>query len=158
MKLYTTTATFLLFSLHNHYRHISIVFSPPPLPPQFYCFPSNTTTATFLLFPLHHRHHHRHNSIFFPPPPPPHFYCFPSTTTTATFLLFSLHHQNPPPPHFYCFPSSSFSLSSSSSTFSFFLLFPLQVWPFRSFRLDFGLFGISTENDRNEEEEDEGKQ
>ena len=82
MKLYTTTATFLLFSLH---REISIVFPPPPPPPpHFYCFPfttTTTTTATFLLFSLHH-HHHRHISIVFSPPPP-----------------------RPPPPHFYCFPS-----------------------------------------------------
>ena len=32
MKLYTTTATFLLFSLHYHHRHISIVFPSPPPP------------------------------------------------------------------------------------------------------------------------------
>ena len=78
MKLYTTTATFLLFSLHHHHHrhHISIVFPPPPPPPpHFYCFPSTTTTTTtFLLFSLHHHHHHRHISIVFPPPPPQHVF------------------------------------------------------------------------------------
>ena len=56
MKLYTTTATFLLFSRRHH---IFIAFPPPAPPPHFYCFPSTTTTtttATFLLFSLHHHH------------------------------------------------------------------------------------------------------
>ena len=46
-------------------------------------------------------------------------------------------------------------------------MFSLQVWPSRPFRPDFGLFGLSRENNRNEEgveeeeekkEEEEGKQ
>ena len=97
------------------------------------------------------------STILFIFPPPPHFYCFPSS---SSFLLFSLHHHHhhqrhisivfsppPPPPHFFCFSSSSPSTSSS------FLLFSLQVWPFRH---DFGLFGLSRENNRNEEEVEEG--
>ena len=41
VKLYTTSTTFLLFSLHHHHhhhRHISIVFRPAPTPPPQYCF------------------------------------------------------------------------------------------------------------------------
>ena len=110
----STSATFLLFSLHQHrYSYIFIV-PLPPLLPHFYWFPTTATITKFVLFSLHchhHHHHHDHISVVFTAKPKTHFHWSSSTNTTTTFLFFP-----PPqlPPYFYnCFPS----ITATTTTF-----------------------------------------
>ena len=130
----STSATFLLFFLHQHrYSYIFIVFPPlPPLLPHFYWFPTTATITKFVLFSLHCHHHTTITTTFpsfsppsqklisiglLPPTLPPLSYFFHHHIISQLFSLqhHSYHHISiivfpplpPLLPHLYGFPSTT---------------------------------------------------